>query len=68
MGIVRLRERDAVRIAVQELGRPEVFVTSFPPTGGKWNVSIDGGSLPMWRSNEEELFYLAPDGAPRHLR
>jgi serine/threonine protein kinase len=45
-----------------ELGRPEVFVTSFPPTGGKWKVSIDGGSLPMWRSNGKELFYLAPDG------
>jgi Tol biopolymer transport system component len=45
-----------------ERGRPEVFVTSFPPSGGIWKVSTDGGSLPMWRSNGNELFYLAPDG------
>jgi Tol biopolymer transport system component len=45
-----------------ELGRPEVFVKSFPPSATKWRVSTDGGSLPRWRRDGKELFYLAADG------
>jgi serine/threonine protein kinase/Tol biopolymer transport system component len=44
-----------------ELGRPEVFVNSFLPSA-KWRISTDGGSLPRWRRDGKELFYLAADG------
>jgi len=29
--------------------------------GGKYQVSRDGGSHPLWRADGRELFYLAPD-------
>ena len=35
----------------------------FPPTptGGKWQVSADGGREPRWRRDGKELFFLAAD-------
>jgi serine/threonine protein kinase len=44
-----------------ESGRAEVYVQSFPPSGGKWQVSTTGGSQPRWRSDGKELFYMSPD-------
>jgi eukaryotic-like serine/threonine-protein kinase len=44
-----------------ESGRSEVYVQSFPPSGGKWQVSTGGGAQPHWRRDGKELFYLAPD-------
>jgi eukaryotic-like serine/threonine-protein kinase len=44
-----------------ESGRAEVYVQSFPPSGGKWQVSTTGGSQPRWRSDGKELFYMTPD-------
>ena len=44
-----------------ELGRPEIFVNSFPPSA-KRRVSTAGGSQPRWRGDGTELFYLAADG------
>jgi Tol biopolymer transport system component len=44
-----------------ESGRTEVFVQSFPASGGKWQVSIAGGDQPMWSSDGKELYYIAPD-------
>ena len=29
--------------------------------GGKWPISVDGGTEPAWRGDGKELFYLAPD-------
>jgi serine/threonine-protein kinase len=40
-----------------ETGGPEVFVQSFPAAGGKWQVSTDGGTEPVWNRNGHELFY-----------
>jgi dipeptidyl aminopeptidase/acylaminoacyl peptidase len=37
----------------------EVYVQSFPASEGKWQVSTAGGSLPRWRRDGKELFYLA---------
>ena len=45
-----------------ESGRSEVYVTSFPEHQGKWQVSQSGGSVPRWRGDAKELFYLAPNG------
>jgi hypothetical protein len=44
-----------------ESGRPEVYVQSFPPAGGKWQVSTGGGAQPHWRRDGKELYYIAPD-------
>jgi len=40
-----------------ESGRPEVYVQPFPGRGGKRQISIDGGTEPMWNPNGGELFY-----------
>jgi Tol biopolymer transport system component len=44
-----------------ESGRSEVYVQSFPQTGGKWLISTGGGAQPHWRGDGKELFYVAPD-------
>ena len=41
-----------------ESGRTEVYVQSFPPSGGRWQVSTTGGSEPRWRRDGKELFYV----------
>ena len=38
-----------------ESGRDEVFVQPFPPTGGKWQISIGGGTEASWNRSGREL-------------
>jgi eukaryotic-like serine/threonine-protein kinase len=45
-----------------EPGRAEIFVQSFPPGGGGWQVTRNGGDHPRWSRDGRELFYLSPDG------
>ncbi len=45
-----------------ETGRSEIYVQSFPPGSGKWQVSSGGGDQALWRRDGKELFYLAADG------
>jgi Tol biopolymer transport system component/DNA-binding winged helix-turn-helix (wHTH) protein len=42
-------------------GRSEVYVQSFPPSEGKWQVSTDGGMEPSWRKDGKELYYTGGD-------
>ncbi|HXG56162.1 MAG TPA: protein kinase [Vicinamibacterales bacterium] len=44
-----------------ESGRAEVYVRSFPVSGGQWQVSTNGGDQAQWRGDGRELFYLTPD-------
>jgi serine/threonine protein kinase len=44
-----------------ESGRFEVYVQTFPASGGKWLVSREGGSQPRWRRDGKEIFFIAPD-------
>jgi serine/threonine protein kinase/Tol biopolymer transport system component len=44
-----------------ESSRAEVYVVPFPGPGGKWQISSSGGSLPRWRHDGAEIFYLTPD-------
>jgi serine/threonine-protein kinase len=49
-----------------ESGRFEVYVRPFaapgaPATGGKWQVSTDGGTFPAWSRTRHELVYLGLD-------
>ncbi len=40
-----------------ESGRPEIYVQPYPGPGGKWQISTDGGTEPLWNRNGRELFY-----------
>jgi eukaryotic-like serine/threonine-protein kinase len=40
-----------------EAGRTEVYVRPYPGPGGKWQVSTDGGTEPVWNPKGRELFY-----------
>ena len=44
-----------------ESGREEVYVVPFPGSGGRWPISTDGGSRPLWARNGRELFYRNGD-------
>ena len=44
-----------------ESGIPEIYVRSFPGTGGLWQISKGGGEYPVWRRDGKELFYLDSD-------
>jgi Tol biopolymer transport system component/predicted Ser/Thr protein kinase len=44
-----------------ESGRSEVYVRPFPGPGPRRQVSTAGGSMPRWRSDGRELFYVALD-------
>jgi Tol biopolymer transport system component len=44
-----------------ELGRPEIYVKPFPGPGGKWMISTEGGSYPMWARNGREIFFREDD-------
>src|SRR5262245_32038896 len=41
-----------------ETGRPEIYVQSFPPGAGKWQISSSGGNFSRWRRDSKELLYL----------
>ena len=40
-----------------ESGRFEVYVQPYPGPGGKWQISTEGGTEPVWNPNGRELFY-----------
>ena len=44
-----------------ESGRYEIYVQSFPGPGGKWQISTDGGTEPVWNRNGRELFFRSGD-------
>jgi serine/threonine-protein kinase len=45
-------------------GRVEVYVRPFPDVNsGRWTVSTNGGTRPIWTRSGQELFYVSPTGA-----
>jgi eukaryotic-like serine/threonine-protein kinase len=44
-----------------ESGRDEVYVQPFPGPGGKWQISVAGGSEPVWSRAGGEIFYRTGD-------
>ena len=51
----------SVAYASDETGQNEIYVQPFPGAGPKLRVSVGGGTVPRWRQDGRELFYLAPD-------
>jgi dipeptidyl aminopeptidase/acylaminoacyl peptidase len=52
-----------IAYTTNESGSFQIFVQSFPdPTGGKWQISAEGGVEPKWRRDGRELYYIAFDG------
>jgi len=43
--------------ASDESGRFEIYVQPYPGPGGKYQVSTDGGTEPIWNPHGKELFY-----------
>jgi serine/threonine protein kinase len=44
-----------------ESGRPEIYVREVSGSGGKWQLSADGGFSPKWSRDGTELFYSNQD-------
>jgi Tol biopolymer transport system component len=42
-------------------GRNEVYVRAISPSGGKWQISTNGGDFPRWGRDGKYLFYVAAD-------
>ena len=40
-----------------ESGRAEIYVRPFPGPGGKWQISNEGGTRPVWPGKDHEIFY-----------
>src|ERR1019366_2369556 len=40
-----------------ESGRNEIYVVAYPGPGGKWQISTEGGTEPIWNRNGRELFF-----------
>jgi hypothetical protein len=44
-----------------QTGRQEVFVTTYPPSSARWQVSQKGGVQPRWSRDGRELFFMDPE-------
>jgi serine/threonine-protein kinase len=44
-----------------ETGRFEVYVRPFTGSGGRWQISMDGGRFPVWSRTRPELFFHSND-------
>ena len=45
-----------------ETGRLEIMVRSYPDLKGKWQVSTEGGSSPLWAPDGRKIYYVRPSG------
>ena len=59
--VVLSRDGRWLAYSSEESGRREVYVRPFPEPGGRWQVSNDGGTEPVWAWSGKELFYRTGD-------
>ncbi len=50
-----------------ESGRQEVYVRPFPGPGGRIQVSVNGGSEPVWTRDDREMLYREDTGPTSRL-
>ncbi len=43
-----------------ETGRAEIYVQQLDGSGGRWQVSTEGGEQPRWNPGENKIYYLSP--------
>ena len=43
------------------MGKEEVYVQSFPVSGGKYQISSGGGTRPIWAPDGKELYFIKND-------
>jgi serine/threonine-protein kinase len=41
-----------------ELGQLQIYVQSFPPTTGKYQITTTGGAFPVWSQDGKQLFFV----------
>ena len=48
----------------EETGRDEIVIRPYPnvQSGGKWTISLNGGTKPLWARSGKELFYIDLEG------
>jgi Tol biopolymer transport system component len=51
----------AIAYVSEETGVAEVYLESFPTLSNRQQVSTNGGSLPIWKHDSRELFYISGD-------
>jgi hypothetical protein len=44
-----------------EFDRIDVYVQTFPGPRGKWQISTNGGTRPVWSRDGKELYFISPD-------
>ncbi|HTA44891.1 MAG TPA: protein kinase [Bryobacteraceae bacterium] len=53
-------------------GRREIYVQAFEPgqraSSARWQISDSGGTMPRWRGDGKEIFYLSLDGKMMAVR
>jgi serine/threonine protein kinase len=54
-----------IAYAIGNAERTDVWLASFPDFGNRRQVSVAGGSFPVWRKDSRELYYLEPDATLR---
>jgi len=42
-----------------ESGRNEIYVRAFPDSDEKWPISTGGGTMPSWRGDGREIYYVS---------
>jgi len=54
-----------IAYSTDDLGRPEIYLQAFAPgapaSGGRWQLSTKGGTIPLWRRDGRELYYFSLD-------
>jgi Tol biopolymer transport system component len=49
-----------------ESGREEIYVTRFPSGEGRWQISQNGGTFPVWSGDGREIFFAGLQDAFFH--
>ena len=44
-----------------ESGRYQIYLQAVPASGAKYQISTEGGTVPRWRRDGRELFYISAD-------
>ena len=44
-----------------ESGRDQIYIQAIPASGAKYQISTEGGTVPRWRRDGRELFYISAD-------